>query len=187
MSGKEPPMLSLVGGEKSGRGRIAPLYDQYFRYLVNFLRPRLPDMDDPQDIAHNVFVRLAEMDELPEGGKLQNYIFSVARNMAADRYRWLKVRRAEFAGRCDEDGQEWEQADMAPLPDNQLEARQSWSRFQEGLDALPPRCREVFILRRVHRMPQREVARRLSISESAVEKHVIKAVLRLREMMGEDL
>ena len=47
-----------------------------------------------------------------------------------------------------------------------------------AIESLPPRCREVFVLHKVHELPQAEVALTLGISRKAVEKHVRLAACR---------
>jgi RNA polymerase sigma factor (sigma-70 family) len=68
--------------------------------------------------------------------------------------------------------------DSLPLVDGQatgeqaLVGREELSMLQEALSKLPDRCREVLMLRKIEGLPQREVALRLGLSESTVEKHV---------------
>jgi RNA polymerase sigma-70 factor (ECF subfamily) len=71
--------------------------------------------------------------------------------------------------------------DHAPLQDEVLAARRRLARVQEGLKRLTPRTREVFLMHRLDGLKYREVAERLGISQSAVEKHIAKAALFLTE------
>jgi RNA polymerase sigma-70 factor (ECF subfamily) len=54
--------------------------------------------------------------------------------------------------------------------------------MRQALSRLPPKCREVFELRKFEGLSQRQVAERMGIAQSTVEKHLIKA---LRWMMSE--
>ncbi|KDB92559.1 ECF sigma factor, partial [Bordetella bronchiseptica D993] len=54
--------------------------------------------------------------------------------------------------------------------------RQALGRVMAAIDALPPRCREVFVLYRFEGLAQAEIAARLGISRNMVEKHVIRAM-----------
>jgi RNA polymerase sigma-70 factor (ECF subfamily) len=62
------------------------------------------------------------------------------------------------------------------LQDEVFAARARLRRVQEGLDQLPDRTRQIFILYRLEDMKCREIADRIGISESAVEKHIAKAM-----------
>jgi len=68
------------------------------------------------------------------------------------------------------------QADANPLPDRVLAGRARLERVQEGIARLPPRTREIFLLQRLEGLPYGEIARRIGISESAVEKHISRAL-----------
>lgn len=62
-----------------------------------------------------------------------------------------------------------------PLPDKVLEDRDRLNRLNAGLEQLDPRTREIFLLYRVEELKQREIAKLLKISVSAVEKHIARA------------
>ncbi|MCI4592290.1 RNA polymerase sigma factor [Sphingobium sp. BYY-5] len=72
-------------------------------------------------------------------------------------------------------------ADTTPLADEDLVIRQRLDRVREGVAKLTPRTREVFLLHRLEGLKYHEIAKRLAISESAVEKHVAKAALFLAQ------
>jgi RNA polymerase sigma-70 factor (ECF subfamily) len=65
--------------------------------------------------------------------------------------------------------------DPNPTPDEVLAAQQRLQRVKCGLDALSPRVREVFLMNRLEGYSYAQIAERLEISESAVEKHIAKA------------
>ena len=58
-------------------------------------------------------------------------------------------------------------------------------RFLEALDQLPPRCRQVFLLQRYDDLTYTSIAKRLSISVSAVEKHMMRALLHFQAQLAE--
>lgn len=68
-----------------------------------------------------------------------------------------------------------------PLQDDVIIARERLKRVCAGLEHLPDRTREVFLLHRVEEMKCKDIAQRLGISPSAVEKHIAKAVRFLTE------
>jgi len=74
----------------------------------------------------------------------------------------------------------------APGPERELSARQELRRLATAIDTLPPRCREIFMLRKVEGLSQRDVAARTSLSESTVEKHVGKAIRLLGDWLAID-
>lgn len=158
---------------------VAMLYKTYNGRLVNYLRGKLSQNEDPQDFAHDVFIRLVEIGDLPEGAHLENLIFRIARTMVIDEYRKQKTRKTDLRHNFDDD--HFENDD--PLQDQILQGKQKWSHFKTCLDKLPPKCKLVFVLHRVERYSQKEIAMRLGISVSAIEKHMVKAVSRLTKSM----
>ena len=70
--------------------------------------------------------------------------------------------------------------------EEKLDARRKLAALSMAIAELPPMCRKVFILRKVEGLPVKEVAARLNISVSAVEKHgaagIVKCARRLKEL-----
>lgn len=74
-------------------------------------------------------------------------------------------------------------------PERRLSGREEIERMRHVLQKLPPKCREAFELRKFAELSQREIAQRMQVSESTVEKHLVKALrIVLQEMKepGED-
>lgn len=66
--------------------------------------------------------------------------------------------------------------DTAPSAEREAIARQQLERLVERLGAMPRKRRDVFILVRIHGCSYHEAAERMGLSESAVERHVMRAV-----------
>lgn len=69
--------------------------------------------------------------------------------------------------------------------ENEASNRQDFGVLCEALNELPRQCRKVFILKKVYGLSQREIAIKLNISESTVEKHVAKGLLRTMRRYNE--
>ena len=67
-------------------------------------------------------------------------------------------------------------------PERRLSGREEVERVRQVMAKLPPKCREAFELRKFGELSQREIAQRMQLSESTVEKHLVKA---LRIIMSE--
>ena len=64
-----------------------------------------------------------------------------------------------------------------------VEGRQKMAIFAEAISALPPQCRRVFLLRKVQGLSQKDVAQRLGLSVSTVEKHLATGLLKCSEYL----
>ncbi|WP_420139707.1 RNA polymerase sigma factor [Sphingomonas sp.] len=74
-------------------------------------------------------------------------------------------------------------ADCAPMPDEAMIMRERLKRVRDGVDRLSPRTREIFLMQRLEGYSYRQIADRLAISPSAVEKHMAKAMTQLAGWM----
>lgn len=68
-------------------------------------------------------------------------------------------------------------ADDRPDVERELIARQRLAILVEAVSELPPRCRECFVLRRFEGLSHGEIADRMNITRSAVEKHLAVATV----------
>ncbi|SRR5579859_191695 len=75
-------------------------------------------------------------------------------------------------------------ADPQPGPDRAALARIELEAVAKALQKLPPRCRHAFELHRFGNLSYAEIAQRMGISISMVEKHIAEAVLRLAAALG---
>lgn len=106
------------------------------------------------------------------------YFFVTARHIVGEMLRRARVVSIETMADIDE----LNIADAEGEPERRVSGREEIERLRQALSRLPPKCRQVFELRKFEGLSQRQVAERLGIAQSTVEKHLIKA---LRWMMSE--
>jgi RNA polymerase sigma-70 factor (ECF subfamily) len=147
--------------------------------LLRFLSRNWRNQDDVGDLLQEVYVRVYEAAarELPRAAK--PFLFAIARNLMIDRLRQMNVVSIEAVA----DFEKLNVVDNMPSPEHQTSAREELRHLQKALDELPPRCRQIVILRKIDNLPQREVARRLGVTEEVVESQVAKAMRLLTAAM----
>lgn len=153
------------------RDRIARLYRQHCAELVRFLSRRLACRDQAADLVHELFARLLARESSVAGIRHdRGFLFGSARFLAAEARRSPRWREsgAGIEAPDEEPG--------APDPETLLAHREQATRLLHAISRLPPRCREAFILHRFDGLSYPEVAERLGISASAVEKHMMHAL-----------
>jgi RNA polymerase sigma-70 factor (ECF subfamily) len=112
------------------------------------------------------------MDDVTHVGNGRAYLFQVTRNIVLEQVRRSKIVRIDnltdmsFLNIMDE----------APPVERVVSGARELQRVQQLIESLPPKCRRVFILRRVHGVPQREIAERLGLTQAAVEKHATRGL-----------
>ena len=70
-----------------------------------------------------------------------------------------------------------------PSPERSVIARDMLRRLQAALDRLPPRCREVVVLRRLEGLSRAEIAQRMGISLDTVSEHLANGMYVLAELL----
>ena len=143
--------------------------------LVAYFLRRMRDPAEAEDLAHDVFLRLAGI-PLEQLRSADAYVFQVAANLLKDRARRSKV-RADYAAAevAAEDGEK-----LASLDPERIEAaRRSLGALVSRLRELPERTREIFILYRIENVPRRDIAQAYELSISTVEKEIARATAHL--------
>jgi len=148
--------------------------------LIGYFRRRVREQDDVHDMVQDVFVRLAARGDDREIENLRGYVFQVAASVLADRARRRTVRAHDAHVELDP-----ERADAGDLgPDRIVAGREALQAALAVVAQMPERTRTVFVLRRLEGLSYRDIADRLGISVSAVEKHMLRATERLARLGG---
>ena len=132
---------------------------------------------DADDLTQEVFLRLQIGAERTDISNIEGYIFRIANNVLVTRYRHDVVEGRPYRDVLPDDIE----AVDSFSPERILLGREHWIRFVAGLEALPPRAREAFLLHRFEDMTYAAIARRMGVSVSAVEKLISRALQHLIE------
>jgi RNA polymerase sigma-70 factor (ECF subfamily) len=145
---------------------------RYYRELLRFLQGAVKDRDAAADLTQESYARvLAVQRSGPTIEEPRALLYRTARNLVIDRHRRSEVRGRHHAPDADE------AADPLPAPsawqpEVAAMSSQTVDAMLETIGALPLRCREAFILHKFDGLSQAEVARRMAISVSMVERHI---------------
>jgi RNA polymerase sigma factor (sigma-70 family) len=135
---------------------------------------------DVEDVVQESYAILAALGGTDHIQRPRNYFFEVAKSVVLQSLRRSRVVTIDAHATMEfhaipED---------APTPERIVADRQELAHVATLIDELPHRCGEVFKLRKLHGLSQRDVAARLGISESTVEKHMVKALATLADAIG---
>ena len=154
---------------------ILPLEPMLDRYLRRSWR----DQWEIPDLRQDAYVRVYEAALRERPFNPRNFLFQVARNLMIDRSRRKNV--VSFDSFADFDGIE---ADTdQPDIEQSMAARQEMRLLRAAIGELPLRCREVVTLRKIEGHSQREVARKMGITEDTVERQVANGIRLLRKLL----
>jgi len=154
--------------------------------LRAWLRRRRLEGLEIDDVIQETYTRLIAAESVAHIRDAKSYAFQIAGSVVVDHLRRMKV--VSIASVSDLD--HFELPSEEPSPERQVIDREELHRLAQLIASLPGRVRDVFTLRRVYGLSQREVAERLGIAESTVEKHMARGFLLMLEPLrhgGKDL
>ncbi|MFZ0266609.1 RNA polymerase sigma factor [Caulobacter sp.] len=132
------------------------------------------------DIVQETYAILAALERVDHIQTPRTYMFEVAKSVVLRDLRRSRI--VAFEALAEAEG--LEPPSTEPSPETVAADRQELGRIAALIAGLPAKCREAFTLRKVHGLSQREVARRMGVSENTVEKHVGKGISVLMNALG---
>ncbi len=170
--------------------RISEVVKREQSRLRNFIRWRVPDPRDAEDILQDVFYELVEANRLLMPIEhITGWLFRVARNRITDLFRKKKpVSFSEAANpRHDEDGELARLEDLLPSPDAGPEALYArgvlLAELESALDELPEEQRSVFVAHELEGLSFKEIAADTGLSVNTLLSRKRYAILHLRERL----
>ena len=148
--------------------------------LRRLLRSRGRSVDDTDDLIQEAFLRLHVYCREHAVRAPEAFLVRTALNLSADLYKRERQVRMETGTL-----EKLILVDPNPAPDVIYAGQKRLLHWMAGINALSPRQREVFLLNRAEGYSFPQIAERLGITLSMVEKHAAKAVLFLTDWMEE--
>jgi RNA polymerase sigma-70 factor (family 1) len=138
--------------------------------LHRYIRRFVGSSETAKEIVQEAFLRTYRQGESVT--TLRAFLFSTARNLAANEYRHRRTMERNALGNFSLSGvkTEHESLEAESLRDERNRL------ILEAIDRLPPQCRAAFTLRVFHQCSYKEVAERLGISAKTVEKHIARGL-----------
>jgi RNA polymerase sigma factor (sigma-70 family) len=179
---------SRITGMTEQDRQISEIIAQERTRLRNFIRRRVPDPSDAEDIVQEVFYKLVEANRLLMPVEhVTGWLFRVARNRITDLFRKKKPETFSGAAVEDEDGEVLQIEDLLPSPDVGPEALYARSVFLDelelALDELPEEQRDVFVAHELEGRSFKEMAAETGVSVNTLLSRKRYAVLHLRERL----
>lgn len=159
-----------------------PVVERYYRELLGFLSRLVKDGDTASDIAQESYARVLS---LRNAGTIisdpRGLLYRTARNLVIDTHRraTVRARNVDELECIDEPA-----ADVSRQPEEVWESSRRTQALVAAIEALPPRCREAFVLHKFDGLSHGEVADRMQISRNMVEKHIIRGLLVCKQRLA---
>lgn len=170
-----------MSGKKSN-SRIFGIFQANKGLIAHVLRRFSLSQVDIADISQETILRALEAEKRTEIREPRGFLVGIAKNIALTE---LKRRSKNTVQLLDDFSPETYVSDE-PAVDEIVESRQRMEIFGRAVSQLPPQCQKVFILKHVHGASHQEIASKLGIAISTVEKHVALGLKRCRQAMADN-
>jgi len=145
--------------------------------LRSYLSRSLPSAADVDDLMQDTYSRILRAKEKDAVRTTKPLLFAIARNAVRD----FLARGKRTAAISITENDALPVLEDGPGVVETVCRRQELALLEAAIDALPERCREVILLRKIKGLPQREIAGLLGISENTVESLAVKGARRLAD------
>ena len=153
------------------------LLARYWSPLMMFIARMTGSPEAAEDAVQETFCRLWERrGSWRVEGSVSGLLFRLARNIAISEHRHLQAEDRAAAIAIEGAPRHH---DIPPLPDEALRAA-----LERAIGALPPRRREVFLLRVVHDLSYKEIAQIMGTAPQTVANQLSHALAALREQLA---
>jgi RNA polymerase sigma factor (sigma-70 family) len=138
------------------------------QYLMRFFVRR----QDVEDVLQETFLRAFQSEQHQEIRSPKSFLYKIGKHLALSEKSAKASQLMTYVGDFDE----LSVIDTKPSTEDDLDIQQRVAMLNQLIQALPPQCRRVLVMRKVFGLSHKEVARRLNISVKTVEQHLTKGL-----------
>ena len=175
-------------GRQPDRTAFSELLRRYQSHVDKVLYHLAPDWQDRADLAQEVWIRVyRNLKRLHEPVKFQGWLSRIATNLFYDELR--KRKRVahpvslDAPRRVDDGEMDWEIADEAPSPDDNLTTREFYDQLRSAIIDLPESFRTTIVLREIEGMAYEEIAQITGVSLGTVKSRIARARIKLQSVL----
>lgn len=169
-----------MSAEYSLQQQVHLLYRDHHGWLYSWLRRRLGNAADAADLAHDTYLRVVVRGFAPQADESRQHLTQIAKGLLVDLFRRRELERAYLDA-------------VALLPVQNVPSLEERTLIIEALleidgvlRKLPAKARTALLLCKLDGLSYREIAERLNVSVSSVEKYIARALLSCYEVMCRD-
>jgi len=158
--------------KKSQSTPILVAFEKHQLALKRFISRYLRNTQDIEDITQEAFLRAYKAEKTTEVLQPKSFLFRIAKNVAISELRSKSRKITDYIEDQEESSvllNEW-------TTEDEVMAQQKLGIHCEAVASLTEKCRRVYLMRKVYGMSHKEIAARLGIAQSTVEKHLMNGV-----------
>lgn len=154
------------------------IFNKNYQALCLYAAKLIGNFEEAEDLVQEVFVRFWEVFQAnQEMASVRAYLYRMTRNTCIDRTREQKIDRVDAEMMADK-------LEYYFQPESEEDSKMDL--LLEAVNALPEKCREVFVDICVNNLRYKEVADKMDISVNTVKTQLSRAIKLLRESLNRD-
>ena len=134
---------------------------------------------DIEDVLHDAYIRAVEAEKVTCIKTPRAFLYKVCKNLALNHQTSAAQRLTDHIA----DFEELNVLQDSVLLEEQVEQETRFVQFCNSVKRLPPQCRRVFVLKKVYGLSNKEIALRLDIAVSTVDKHLARGLVACRNYL----
>jgi len=150
---------------------IDVLYSDHHGWLYGWLRRKLGNAFDAADLAHDTYLRILHTGRVPASEQSRQHLAQIANGLVIDLYRRRQIEAAYL------DAIAHLPEALAPSEEARALAVEALVEIDAILHGLPQKAREALVLCKLDGLSYREIAQRMGVSLSSVEKYIASALI----------
>ena len=171
---KPPPAEAEAEPAVAAKSSLLEVFELNRLSLKRFIARYLNNHHDIEDIAQESFLRAFSAGQTMDVHHPKAFLFRIAKNVAISQLRRKSRQITDYI----EEGSGEEGLFEHTTLEDEVMASQHLGVHCEAVASLPPRCRQVYILRKVYGMSHRDIAERMGIAVKTVEKYLYTGIER---------
>lgn len=163
------------------------LFGVYYDKLLHIAKGYLGTIEDAEEVVQNVFLKVWERKgNFDKIVNLNNYLYTMTKNACFDRLKHEKVKNL-FSKKYYQEKKAIQYQFMMDEAASSILEKELEKRINIAVEALPEKCKNVFIKSRVEGMNHSEIAKVLDVSKRTVDNHISNALKHMRLHLKEFL
>lgn len=170
--------------EKGDRVAFEKIFRTYYKRLHGFARSYVDSWEEAEDIVQSVFLKIwVQRSSWDPPGTVKHYLFAAVKHKALNIIRHQKV----VEDKEDEVNGIFTELKSSVRDHEESEIKELRKDIEHGIDQLPPRCQQIFMLNRRSGLTYQEIAEFLDISINTVNTQMGRALQSLRNHLSDYL
>ena len=176
---KKEGEIELIRAFKKGDSRaFEKLFQEYHKKLYAFLFHLLHSKEDAEEIVQDTFIKVWEKrEDFIDGYSFDSFLFTIAKNAFLNLNR-KKINRVVF-----EDHLNFLEEISPGGTDDYIIFKETKEIINTIIEGLPPKRKEIFLLRKIEGLSRKEIAEKLDISVITVDNQLMKANIYLKDQL----